>query len=181
MAEAFEKRINVPEGVEAEVSGASIRVAHKGTEVKRTFRARNVVLEKSGSMVLVRAVDGRKKSLSTANTIASHIRNMIAGVMQGFEYCMEVVYSHFPMSVVVKANTVEISNIGGAKKPKVAKIVGNTTVEVKGKNITVRSADKEAAGQTAANIETAAKTRNRDTRIFQDGIYIVSKPKVRAK
>jgi len=35
--------------------------------------------------------------------------------------------------------------------------------------------DKEKVGQSAANIETASKVRNKDKRIFQDGIWIIEK------
>ena len=44
-----------------------------------------------------------------------------------------------------------------------------------GENITVESADKELAGQTAADIETLTKRPGFDKRIFQDGIWMVSK------
>ena len=60
-------------------------------------------------------------------------------------------------------------------KPEYAKILPNATVEVKGKEIIVKSHDKEAAAQTAANLENATKVRGKDERRFQDGIYIVEK------
>jgi len=40
----------------------------------------------------------------------------------------------------------------------------------------VRSGNKYAAGQTAANLEQATRVRKKDRRVFQDGIFIVEKP-----
>jgi large subunit ribosomal protein L6 len=48
-------------------------------------------------------------------------------------------------------------------------------VDIKGENITLTAIDKEKVGQTAANIERATKVKNRDIRVFQDGIYIVKR------
>ncbi|MEM3690235.1 MAG: 50S ribosomal protein L6, partial [Candidatus Micrarchaeia archaeon] len=61
----------------------------------------------------------------------------------------------------------------GEKKPRVASIVGDTKVEVKGSEIFVSGVDKEAVGQTCANICSATCIRNKDSRVFQDGIYLV--------
>ena len=41
--------------------------------------------------------------------------------------------------------------------------------------ITIKSVNKEIAGQAAANFEAATKIRARDNRIFQDGVYIINK------
>ena len=53
---------------------------------------------------------------------------------------------------------------------------GEVQVRVENKvDVIVSGADREKVGQTAANIERACKIRKRDRRVFQDGIYIVSK------
>jgi large subunit ribosomal protein L6 len=69
-----------------------------------------------------------------------------------------------------------VTNFLGEKTPRKSLILKGVNVEIKGKEIFVTSHDKELAGQTAANIERATKVRNRDRRVFQDGIFIVSKP-----
>ena len=42
-------------------------------------------------------------------------------------------------------------------------------------DVVVKGADREKVGQTAANIERACRIKKRDRRVFQDGVYIVSK------
>jgi large subunit ribosomal protein L6 len=83
------------------------------------------------------------------------------------------------MTLKVEGSKLAINNFLGEKKPRFAEILPNVNVDIKGQNITVSSPDKEAAGQTAANFEKATKVKNRDRRIFQDGIYIVEKPEVK--
>ena len=64
----------------------------------------------------------------------------------------------------------------GWKLDRIANIVPNATVKIEGNEVEVRSFDVEAAGQTAINIESATRIRNRDRRTFQDGIFITEKP-----
>ncbi|MCK4332660.1 MAG: 50S ribosomal protein L6, partial [Thermoplasmatales archaeon] len=59
--------------------------------------------------------------------------------------------------------------------PRKAKILENVKVETMGDNVTVSGIDKEKVGQTAANIERSTKVKHRDIRVFQDGVYLISK------
>ena len=108
-------------------------------------------------------------------TFTAHIRNMIFGVTQGFEYKMKTVYSHFPIKTIVEGNEFIIQNFLGERSARRAKILDSVTVDIKGDDITVSGIDKEKVGQTAVNIERAARVKRRDIRVFQDGVYIVSK------
>ena len=49
-------------------------------------------------------------------------------------------------------------------------------VKVDKENIEIKSDNIERAGQSAANIEKGTKVRNKDRRIYQDGIFITEKP-----
>jgi large subunit ribosomal protein L6 len=85
------------------------------------------------------------------------------------------VYSHVPVTVKVEGKRVLIQNFLGERSPRVAKIIGDTAVEVSGDEITVSGIDKEAVGQTARNIEQATSIKYRDLRVFQDGCYITER------
>ena len=171
--------IALPEGASASIAGDVITVSKDGQSLSREFRHHKVE---------VRAVNGdlevfvnlpRRSDKALAGTWAAHLRNMALGVDEGFEYRLKAVFSHFPMSLKVDGKQMIINNLFGEKVPRVAKLPwspAEVEVELKSKtDVVVRGADREKVGQTAANIERACRIKKRDRRVFQDGIYIVSK------
>ena len=90
---------------------------------------------------------------------------------------MEVFYSHFPMQVNAEGDEVVIENFLGEKAPRRTTIHGDTDVSIDGEELTISGADKEAVGQTAADIEQLTKVSGKDNRVFQDGVYITQKPR----
>ena len=168
--------MEIPAGVQAQLSGNDLKVSAAGMENSRHFRSAEISLKKEGSRIEVWANTSRRSVLAEARSVASHVKNMVDGLSKPFEYKLEIVYSHFPLNVAVKDKNVEINNLGGAKHPKKARIIGESKVVVKGKDITVTGPNKEHVGQTAANMEQAARIKGKDIRVFQDGIYITAKP-----
>ena len=171
--------IALPEGASASIAGDVITVSKDGQSLSREFRHHKVE---------VRAVNGdlevfvnlpRRSDKALAGTWAAHLRNMALGIDEGFEYRLKAVFSHFPMSLKVDGKQMMINNLFGEKVPRVAKLPWSPAeVEVRVENktdVVVRGADREKVGQTAANIERACRIKKRDRRVFQDGIYIVSK------
>jgi large subunit ribosomal protein L6 len=126
--------------------------------------------------VVVESAEDDRKTVATVGTFESHVRNMVFGVTDGWEYQMEVFYSHFPMQVAVENGDVVISNFLGEKSPRRTPVHGDTEVQVDGEELTLSGPDIEAVGQTAADIEQLTRVTNKDTRVFQDGVYITSKP-----
>ena len=100
---------------------------------------------------------------------------MIKGATKGFEYKMKTVFSHFPIKTSVDGNNFVIQNFLGERSARRAEILDGVNIEIKGEEITVRGVDKEKVGQTVANIERATLVKNRDIRVFQDGIYKIVK------
>ncbi|MBN2066875.1 MAG: 50S ribosomal protein L6 [Candidatus Diapherotrites archaeon] len=175
--EKIEKKVELPEGFSPAIEEHTVTIRSGKGEASREFKAKGVSFRQQDSTIVLEGKPASRKMNALLATIASHIRNMAAGLQNPYQCKLAVVYSHFPMSISVKGSVVEINNFVGEKHPRVSKIRPNTTVEVKGKEVIVKGSSKEGVGQTAANLERATKVRGKDRRIYQDGIFIVEKTK----
>ncbi|MFQ6012419.1 MAG: 50S ribosomal protein L6 [Thermoplasmata archaeon] len=175
LAGETQKRVPIPEGVEVEIEDGTVTVRKGDVQISRSLVHPRVRLRREGAEILVESRLPRKREKALVGTFASHIRNMVQGVTDGFTYTMRVVYAHFPVKVSVREDAVVIENFLGERHPRRALIRGATQVEVKGDTLTVRGPDLEAVSQTAANVEQATRIKRKDPRVFQDGIYLVSK------
>jgi len=169
------REVELPDGVKAEIKEGVVVIEGPKGKLERKLYHPKISIEKIDNKIVVKCEFARRKEKALVGTFAAHIRNMIKGVTEGFVYKMKIVYSHFPMKVSVKGDEVIIENFLGEKHPRKAKIFGNVKVTVKGDEVTIEGINREEVGQTAANIEFATKVKDRDIRVFQDGIYIVSK------
>ena len=172
--EIFQK-IEIPEEVQVEIKEGVLTVKGPSGENQRKFDDYNLEFKKQGDLLIIGNKKSTKKEKKRINSISSHIRNMIKGVIEKFEYKVKICSSHFPMSVSIDNKKVIIKNFLGEKIPRKVDLPEGAEIEIKGDIITIKSVDKELAGQAAANLESATKITNRDRRIFQDGLYIISK------
>ena len=173
----IEHSVTIPEGVTASLSedGVVSIQGPKGT-LSRQFTNSHMDLFQEGGALIVRTDMPRRKIKALAGTWNAHLNNMVKGVTDGFTYNLKAVYSHFPMTLSVKGNVFVVNNYFGEKVPRNADILEGVEVKVNNKvEVVVSGIDKENVGQTAANIERCVTVKNRDRRVFQDGIYLVGK------
>lgn len=166
------KFVEVPNGVEVQVEGKIVTVKGEKGSITRDFSKMPITIELNGKTVKVWANWPRKKEAALVGTVTSHIRNMIIGVTKGFTYKLKIVFSHFPISIKVKDDTVLIENFTGERSPRKAKIIGDVKVLTKGDDVIVQGVNLEDVSQTAANIQNATKVKKKDPRVFLDGIYV---------
>lgn len=171
----LEQEIDIPEGVTVNVDGPLVTVKGPNGQLSRKLSHPRLKIKRTDSKILVSCEFPRIKEKALVGTYAAHIRNMVYGVENDFEYHMKIVYSHFPMKVNVRGNKFVIENFMGERAPRYADIIDGVKVSVKGSDVTVTGPDKEDVGQTAANIERGTRIKGYDPRVFQDGIYIVVK------
>ncbi len=168
--------IELPDDVSATVDHLDLTVEGPDGSVTRRLWYPDIDVSVDDETVVIETDVENAKTYATVGTFESHVRNMVHGVTEGWEYKMEVHYAHFPMQVAVEGDEVVIENFLGEKAERRTPIRGDTEVQVDGEEVTLTGSDKEAVGQTAADIEQLTRVNDKDTRVFQDGVYIVEKP-----
>ena len=166
------KTIEVPDNVTVSLEGKKINVKGAKGTLTRDFSFAPIAIEGEGKDIRVWAKWPRKKETALVGTIASHIQNMITGVTKGYSYKLKIVFSHFPISVKIQDKYIMIENFTGERKARRIKIIGDVKVKIEPDDVIVEGINLEDVSQTAANIEQATRVRNKDPRVFLDGIYV---------
>ncbi|MFH1649372.1 MAG: 50S ribosomal protein L6 [Candidatus Woesearchaeota archaeon] len=167
--------ITFPPAVEVGVSvGVMTFKGPKGT-VTRNLSNPSVLISVAGSVVHLKPKKQTQREKKLIRTYAAHLRNMAKGVTEGHLYKLKICSGHFPMSVTIKGQNLEIKNFIGEKVPRTTTIPEGVSVKIEGDMIIAEGIDKEKVGDAAARIEQLTRRPNFDARIFQDGIYITEK------
>jgi large subunit ribosomal protein L6 len=169
------RKVTIPDGDKVQLDGTQLKVNGPKGQLVRNVRFPQVSVTCDGKEVTIATESTRKEITAMVGTLEAHTKNMIRGVTEGFEYRMKVVYSHFPIQLKLQGNRLEIANFLGEKKARYANIVEGVTAKVANDEVVMTGIDRELVGTSAANIEHATRIRNRDPRVFQDGIYMVQR------
>ncbi len=175
MNKDLERVIEIPEGVEASINDNNFIVKGNGKELSKNFDLGKINAEVKDRKIILTAKGATRRESKMIGTTWAHLKNMIKGINEDFIYELEICNVHFPMNVKADNDKVVVKSFLGETTERIAKIMPNVKVDIKGSSITVSSNNIEAAGQTAANLEKATRLTGRDRRIFQDGIFITSK------
>ena len=167
--------LKLPEGVNVDSSSAQIKVTGPRGDLTRLFEHPDINFEQTSQELKIIGKKLSKKEKALIGTWNAHLSNMIKGVNIGFKYEMKIVFAHFPMKVAATGNIITIDNFLGEKATSTAAILEDVDVKVKGDTVTIEGNNVEHVGQTAANLEKATVVKGRDIRVFQDGVYVISK------
>lgn len=171
----LKEEFEVTEGVTVKHENNLLVVEGSKGKVERSAILPGITIKQNDAKVVIEALRGSKREKMLINTFKAHIKNMMRGVTEGHNYKLKICSGHFPMTVTVKGNELEVKNFIGEKVPRVINFKEGVSVKVDGDLITVEGIDKEAVGSAAAKIELMCKRSGFDKRIFQDGIYITEK------
>ncbi|MGV8168565.1 MAG: 50S ribosomal protein L6 [Candidatus Nanoarchaeia archaeon] len=173
--EGIQETIAFPSNCEFKQDKTIITIKGPKGEITRTLPDKQIKLIKQGEELIIKYEKSSKREKKNLFTTRAHLKNMVKGVQEGFTYKLKICSGHFPMSVAIKNNVLEIKNFIGEKVPRTLKLKQGADVKIEGDTITVHALDKELAGTTAGAIEKLTRRPGFDKRIFQDGIYITEK------
>ena len=167
----FTTELEIPQGVSVSLKSHILNVEGPLGKTFKNFKKIPVDIEVTDNKILLKAQGTRTKNYAIMNTAKSIIRNLCDGVIEGYTIKMKIVFSHFPINIKVEGKQVLINNFQGERAPRITRIWGNTKVIPKGDDIIITGHVLTDVTQTAAEIEQKSKVKNKDHRVFLDGIY----------
>ncbi|MBI2650453.1 50S ribosomal protein L6 [Candidatus Woesearchaeota archaeon] len=169
------KDIDLDDSVSASINNQVLLIKGPQGESSRKINQHSISIKIDNKKITLESKRGTKEDKKMMGSLTAHVKNMIRGSMQNHVYTLKICSGHFPMNVSVSSNKLIVKNLLGEKVPRVLHLKHGADVKVEGDLVHVTSASKEIAGQVSADIEQLTRRPRYDTRIFQDGIYIINK------
>ena len=174
---AYHQSIEIHSDCQISLDNKTVTIKGPKGTLQRSFPEPQTEIRIEGNELYVSTDIGRKRTRALVGTVVAHIQNMMLGVRKGYQYEMKIVYSHFPISVEVQDKTMVIKNFLGERGVRRARIVGDVQIRTTEDEIFISGIDIEHVAQTASNIQQACRIRDKDRRVFMDGIYVIRKAK----
>jgi large subunit ribosomal protein L6 len=145
--------IEIPAGVDVTIDGPTVSVKGPRGSMTHTIPAPLTAAIEDGKVVVTRP-DDERRSKSLHGLTRTLIANQVIGVTQGYTKGLEVVGTGYR----VQARGANIEFALGFSHPVVVEPPAGITFTVEGNNrLTVSGIDKQAVGETAANIRKIRK------------------------
>lgn len=153
MSRLAKQPIAIPAGVEAAIDGNKVTIKGSKGELSREFKMDVVSIAIEDSSFVVKLVEETVFSKALLGTYASHVKNMLHGVTEGFEKKLIVEGVGFRSEVKGK----ELHLALGFSHPVIMAIPEGLTVSAEKNLITVTGINKEQTNQFAAQIRAKKK------------------------
>ncbi|KAJ6235641.1 60S ribosomal protein L9-RELATED [Anaeramoeba flamelloides] len=174
--------VKVPENVTITVKARIVVVKGPRGTLKKNFKHTKLHLESDQEKkeVTVTLWLAKRKQVCGVRTIIAHIQNMINGVTKGYRYRMKLAYNHFPINLNIPENGsfIEIRNFLGEKIERKVRMLEGVKVfrsEKTKDEIYLEGNDVTLVSLCCAQIHQICNVRNKDIRMFLDGIYVSEK------
>ncbi len=173
--ENHEVIIPIPDPVKISVSHKILNVQGPLGKTRKNFKKIPVDLQVEGKNVIIKSLGVRKRDYAIFKTAESLVNTLIKGIQTGYTFKMKIVYAHFPITVKVKDGYIHVENFQGERAARVSRIFGDTKVIPKGDDVLITGSVLTDVSQTAGALQQNTKVKNKDHRVFLDGLYLYEK------
>ncbi|MDJ0895865.1 MAG: 50S ribosomal protein L6 [Alphaproteobacteria bacterium] len=142
--------VEVPDGVDVRISGATVTAKGKLGERSVTLPD-DVTLEQDGNVITIKPVDESKRSRMMWGTSRSMVNNLITGVADGFTVNLEITGVGYRASVQGQKLQLQLGFSHDVSYPIPQGITIKTPTPT---TIEIHGADKQQVGQVASEIRT---------------------------
>ncbi|MDH3325759.1 MAG: 50S ribosomal protein L6 [Gammaproteobacteria bacterium] len=148
MSRVAKMPIEIPSGVEVNLSGQSVSV--KGPIGAMSFEVHHLVSANvDGNVMSVKALKSSKEAVALSGTTRALLNNMVVGVTKGFERKLTLI----GVGYRAQAKGKELNLTLGFSHPVVYQAPEGITIETPNQTeILIKGYDKQVVGQVAANI-----------------------------
>jgi large subunit ribosomal protein L6 len=148
MSRIANKPVEIPSGVEVNISGQSMSVKGKNGAMSMEVNSK-VEVKQDDNVLNFNGKEGVDGSVAMAGTMRSLANNMVVGVSQGFEKKLELI----GVGYRAQAQGNKLNLTLGFSHPVVYDVPEGITIETPSQTeIVVKGADKQKVGQVSAEI-----------------------------
>ena len=153
MSRVGKEPISLPDGVEVQIEGSTVKAKGPKGELVQTFSS-EIIIRKEDKQVIVDRPSDSKLHKSLHGLTRTLIANMMMGVKEGFEKQLEIIGVGY--RAIKKGDSIELQ-LGYSNPVKFSKPKG-IEIEVPSPNrIIVKGISKQLVGEVAAEIRSTKK------------------------
>lgn len=153
MSRLAKQPIAIPDGVEAKIDGDNVSIKGKKGELSREFKTNVISIKVEDNAIVLGLAEESVFSRSLIGTYASHLKNMIQGVIEGYEKKLIVEGVGFRSEVKGKNLHMQL----GFSHPVIMDIPEEINVTAEKNLITITGINKESTNQFAAQVRAKKK------------------------
>ncbi len=153
MSRLAKQPIAIPDGVEAKINDGNVTIKGSKGELSRVFKTDVISIVIDNSTIALGLVEDSVFGRSLIGTYASHLKNMIEGVINGFEKKLIVEGVGFRSEVKGRELHMQL----GFSHPVIMEIPEGIITSAEKNIITITGINKEATNQFAAQIRAKKK------------------------
>lgn len=171
-------KVQIPKGCTVSVKSRVVTVKGPKGTLSKSFKHIKVEITVEKDEVHVKIYMNTYKQSSVLHTVATHIKNMLNGVTNGFRYKMHEVHKHFPIDLQVKNNAVQIVKFLGGRDVKIIPLLDGVTAKKNPKDageLWFEGIDVDKIALTCSRVFQSCTAKMKDRRKFLDGIFTSDK------